>query len=352
MYNSTWHCERGGGVGGRDEKTRVTRAGTGGLMAPAVLRHVDGVELGRLVGYADAISALERAFARVTPDGNPARSHLVVEGGELLLMPAHGAEGVGVKLVTLCPDNGARGLPLIHGVYVLFAPSTLEPEALIEGAALTALRTASLSALATRYLARPDAHRLVVFGAGAQAVAHVEAMCAVRPIKNVRVVGTGSPRTLELVARIRERGLDAELGVPADAARADIICTCTTSPTPLFADVALAPGTHVNAVGAYRANTRELTGAQMERAIVVVETRSAALAEAGDVVLAIDEGRLAVDDLFELADIVQGRAGRETADQVTIFKSVGLAVEDLAIARAAVARLDELAPTARLAPPE
>jgi ornithine cyclodeaminase len=212
----------------------------------------------------------------------------------------------------------------------------------VDGAALTAVRTAAVSALATDRLARPDASRLVVFGAGAQAAAHIDAVCAVRPIEQVTIVGTGSPRTHRLCHTLRARGLRCDLGEPADVARADIICTCTTSRTPLFDGGQVGPGVHVNVIGAYRPDMREVDGTLLAGARVVVETRASALAEAGDVILAIAEGRLAETDLIELPEVVSGTAGREGDDEVTVFKSVGLALEDLVVVRAALDRLAAL----------
>lgn len=319
-------------------------------MTPTSPRHIDGAEFRDLVDYRDAVVALEAAFGRLGDYGSLHREHLPVPDGELLLMPAHGPEGVGVKLVTLNPANRGKALPLIHGVYVMFAPGTLAAEATLDGAALTAMRTAAVSALATRHLAREDARHLVVFGAGAQAAAHIDAMCAVRPIEQVTIVGTGSPRTQELRRSVSARGLRCELGTPADVARADIICTCTTSPTPLFAGEQVAPGAHVNAIGAYQPTNRELDGTLLATAQIVVETRASALAEAGDVILAIAEGRLNAADLIELRDVVCGTAGRRTDETVTVFKSVGLGLEDLVVARTALRRLAGRAVDGRVAP--
>jgi ornithine cyclodeaminase len=301
---------------------------------------ISAPELRSLLGYAGAIDALDDAFRLDDPGAGPIRSHLEVPGGELLLMPAHTAGGsVGVKLVTLAADNPGRGLPFIHGVYVLFAPSTLVPVALVDGAALTALRTAAVSGLATRHLAREDARRLVVFGAGTQARAHVHAMRAVRPITEVVVVGSGSPRAAALVAELREEGVPAVEGSASAVAEADIVCTCTTSRSPLFEEALVGAGTHVNAIGAYRPDARELEASLLARSLVVVETRASALAEAGDVVLAIADGALDAGAVEELAPVVRGSVRRTSDEQVTVFKSVGLAFEDLVIAAAAAEHL-------------
>jgi ornithine cyclodeaminase len=300
-------------------------------------RFIGAAELTAAVSWSDAIAALQAAFRAERPDG-PARSHIAVPDGELLLMPAAGDEGVGVKLVTLAPGNAQRGLPFIHGVYVLFTPGSLVPAAIVEGAALTALRTAAVSALATRHLARPDARRLVVFGAGAQARVHVEAMRAVRPIEHVAIVGRDPARAEALVGELAAGGVDAVLAGPEAVAAADIVCTCTTSRTPLFD--ALPAGAHVNAIGAYRRDMRELPAEALRGALLVVETRESALLEAGDVLLAIADGVLDEADVrHELAAVVRGTVRRTSREEVTVFKSVGLALEDLAIAAAAERRL-------------
>lgn len=308
----------------------------GHVMLP---RYIEAAELHGALGYAAAADALEAAFRDDDLTAVRDRSHLEIPGGELLLMPAHTAHGVGVKLVTLARENRARGLPFIHGVYVLFAPGTLAPVAIIDGAGLTALRTAAVSALATRLLAREDATRLVVFGAGAQARAHVHAMRAVRDIEQVAIVSRGGAGARELVDDLRDDGIEATLAGAGAVSEADIICTCTTSREPIFHAAELAPGAHVNAIGAYRPDARELEPALLADSLLVVETRKSALAEAGDVVLAIADGALAADTIHELAAVVSGDIARHDRRQVTVFKSVGLALEDLVVAGAAAGRL-------------
>lgn len=301
---------------------------------------VDAAKLREALSYADAVDALERAFREDDVRGMPQRVNLTVPGGELLQMPAFGPSGVGVKLVTLNPANPARALPFIHGVYVLFCPDTLRPLVIVDGAGLTAVRTAAVSALATRYLARADARRLVVFGSGAQAEAHAEAIAAVRPIERVTVVGRSRERAEMLAQRFHEQGLEAVVGTPDAVREADIVCTCTTSAEPVFRACDLAAGAHVNAVGSYRPDRRELEPDLLARALVVVETVEAALDEAGDLVQAIDAGAFTREAIAgELADVVHGRVARTKAGEATLFKSVGLAMEDLAVAAAAAKRL-------------
>ncbi|HUG88517.1 MAG TPA: ornithine cyclodeaminase family protein [Actinomycetota bacterium] len=303
------------------------------------LPSIDAALLSQLLPMSAAVDALEAAFAGTLPEA-PLRSHVGAGEGDLLLMPAVSDQGVGVKLVTVNPGNPARGLPLVQGVYVLFAPGTLEPVAIVDGAALTGIRTAAVSGLATRHLARPDARGLVVFGAGTQARAHLEAMTAVRPIERFTVVSR-APEPAEALAELgRTLGLAAGTGEPSAVGEADIVCTCTTSASPVFAGGDLRPGAHVNAVGAYTPETRELDAETLRRGRVVVETREAALAEAGDLLLAIEEGAFTAEDVAaDLSEVVRGAQVRASDQDVTVFKSVGVAFEDLVVARAAVDRL-------------
>ena len=162
--------------------------------------HVIGAEeLRARLPMVAAVDALEQAFRTKDPGSGPLRTHFETAAGTLLLMPAVGEAGVGVKLVTLTPANPDRGLPFIHASYVLFDAETQAPEAVLDGSALTALRTAAVSGLATRHLSRQDAHRLVVFGAGVQATSHLEAMCGVRPVTELAVVSRSRAAAQALV---------------------------------------------------------------------------------------------------------------------------------------------------------
>lgn len=298
---------------------------------------LDAAELHRRLPMPAAIDALEAGFRAQDPSIAPLRSHLATPAGSMLMMPAFGDGGAGVKLVTLTPDNPARGLPFINAVYVLFDATTQMPEAILDGAALTALRTGAVSGLATRHLANPNAERLLIFGAGVQARSHLEGMRAVRRIEHVTVVSRTLPRAQALVDVARERGVDADVGEADGVADADLVCTCTTSDVPLFDGARLAAGAHVNAVGSYQPTSRELDTTTILRAQVVVETREAAFAEAGELAIPIGEGVFGREHVVaDLAEVVHGAGVRSTPSDVTVFKSVGLAFEDLIVARAAV----------------
>jgi ornithine cyclodeaminase/alanine dehydrogenase-like protein (mu-crystallin family) len=304
------------------------------------LPHLDGERLRRALPTEAAIDALEQAFGGDELPQAPVRSVHAAQGAELLLMPAWGSVGIGVKLLTVESRNPARGLPLIHGVYVLFAADGKQPVATIDGGALTAVRTAALSALGTRHLARADARSVVLFGAGRQARAHLEALRAVRPLERVTIVGRDPARARALRAHAETLGLDARVGDASDVRTADIVCCCTTSTEPVVRGELLAPGTHVIAMGAYRPDMREVDVATLRRARVLVESREAALEEAGDFLIPMAAGEWEASGIdAELSEVVRGPARRRDDDEVTLLKTVGLASEDLVVAHAAAQRL-------------
>ncbi len=258
--------------------------------------------------------------------------------GELLVMPSSGDQAAGVKLLTINPSNPNQDRPLIQGVYVLFSAS-LEPVAIIDGAALTGLRTAAVSGLATRFLARQEAHRLVLFGAGVQAKAHLKAMRAVRPIKEVKVVGRTPATATSLAEQASAMGLDAHVARADAVADADIVCTCTTSTEPLFSGSLLCEGVYINAIGPHGSRATELDSETIRRGRMVVETR-AALTEAEDILALLQRGEIDSRHIIaDLAELTRGKTVRTRPEDITIFKSVGIAYEDLVIARAAFGRL-------------
>jgi ornithine cyclodeaminase/alanine dehydrogenase-like protein (mu-crystallin family) len=301
------------------------------------LRLIGAEELRARLPMVAAIDTLETAFRTHDPGTGPLRTSLETPAGSLLVMPAFGEAGIGVKLVTLTSTNPGRGLPYIQGSYVLFDTVTQSPEAVLDGTALTALRTSAVSGLATRHLAREDVARLVVFGAGVQARAHLEAMCAVRSITELVVVSRSRGPAASLVEAGLERGLAARPGEPESVAEADLICTCTTSVEPLFDGSLLTPGVHVNAIGSHRPDARELDTETVRRGRVVVETRDVALAEAGELAIPIADGAIGAGHVVaDLAEAVRGAEVRRSTEDLTIFKSVGMAFEDLVVARAIV----------------
>ncbi|HMC71536.1 MAG TPA: ornithine cyclodeaminase family protein, partial [Mycobacteriales bacterium] len=237
----------------------------------------------------------------------------------------------GVKLVTVAPGNAALNLPRVQGVYVLFDATTLTPLALLDGAALTSLRTPAVSALAVRHLSTVDSSRLLVFGTGPQAWGHVEAVRTVRPIGHVDVVGRRAGPVDGFVARCRSSGLSASPAAPSDVAHADIVCCCTTARQPLFDSALLPDHATVVAMGSHEPDAREVDVDLVRRATTVVESRSSALREAGDIIRA---GLVPVATIDEL---VRGEVD-VPPDRPRLFKSTGMAWEDLVVAAAAYQR--------------
>ncbi len=292
-----------------------------------------------LLTMPDAIEAVEAGFRQLAAGAveMPQRLATVVEAhnGIHLSMPAYVAGDPGtltIKVVTVYNDNRvAYDLPTIHAVLLLHDARTGKPLALMDAEHLTAMRTGAVSGVATRYLARPDAGVVTLFGAGVQAGPQLLAMAAVRPIRQAYVVALGDSRAFA------ER-MAAELGIPVETTddvraavvAADIICTATNSPVPLFDGRWLRPGTHINAIGAYTKTTRELDSETARRSRIIVDRRQAAQAEAGDIVIPTQEGTIGPDHVAgELAEVVTGAlAGRRSADEITLFKSVGLALQD------------------------
>ncbi len=287
----------------------------------------------------DAIHALERSLADGFPPA-PQRLHLEERGQLLLVMPSMADGYAGTKLITIDARNPERGLPLVNGTYTLFAPPGLEPVATFDGRALTELRTAAVSGLATRHLARTDATRLVVIGTGAQARSHLVAMAAVLPITEVVLVGRRRARVDELAAFARDRlAARVTAGTAQDLSAADVVCACTSSSTPVVEGTLLSPGVHVNAIGAYLPTMAEVDAGGVAACKVVVETRDAARAEKGDLLQAQEAGAWSFEDVAaDLPELVRGAAVRTSDDDRTLFASVGVAYEDLVIARAVFER--------------
>lgn len=267
-----------------------------------------------------AIRAIRDALsAGLDPAADPPRSVVPVEHGQLLLMPAEWGGFAGVKVATVAPDNPAVGRPRIQGKYLLLDGPTLTPVALVDAMALTALRTAAVSAVAVDALAKPLASSLVVFGTGPQARAHVAAIRAVRTIKQVIVVGRDRGKADAFAAEIG----GARVGWSEDVAQADVVACCTTARTPLFDGRLLRPAATVVAVGSHEPDAAEVDATAF--GTVVVEARRTALREAGDIVLA----KLRPESLVELGTLVRDGVALSGP---RLFKSVGMAWEDLVVA--------------------
>ena len=292
------------------------------------------------------VERLRRAFRRGAEV--PVRHHHEIANpggpeGTLLLMPAWQAGlHIGIKVVTIFPDNDARSLPSVMGTYLLLDGKSGAPIALIDGPMLTVKRTAAASALASSYLSRPDCERFLMIGTGSLAPYLIMAHASVRPICNVLIWGRSPDKAARLAKRLDRPDfrVAATDDLEAAARGAHVISCATLSKDPLVRGDWLQPGQHLDLVGAFRPDMRESDDTAIRRARVFVDTRDGALAEAGDIVQPIESGVLDPDDVAgDLFDLTRGeRAGRRFYDQITLFKSVGTALEDLAAAELAAER--------------
>jgi alanine dehydrogenase len=277
----------------------------------------------------------------------PLRTHIKLpkHGADVLCMPCYSQrlDQISLKIITLHPENAERGLPFIQATVMLVDAERGTPLAVMSGAALTAIRTGAVSGVATDLLARPEASRVAIFGSGIQAATQLEAVCTVRDIKHVIVYDTDHMRAVKFAERMSKQ-LNVEVvaaDTPSSAlADADIVCTATTSRKPVFEDSDVAPGMHINAIGVYKHNEREIPAATVARAVVVVDEYEAAWQEAGELIMAHEEGVIQKDHVrAELGEILAGsKKGRTSADEITFFKSVGIANQDLSAAHAVLAR--------------
>jgi thiomorpholine-carboxylate dehydrogenase len=285
--------------------------------------NLDEGAVGRLLRMEEVVPAMERALAGFSGGTvvQPVRTMLPVaeHQGFLGLMPAYTGSALGAKLVAFYPRN--TDVPTHHATILLFEPETGEPLVTMDGRLITEVRTAAVSAVATDYLARSDASVLGIVGSGVQARSHLEAL---RLVREFREVSVWSPRRAAAFAE--EHGVDAAPSAEEAVRGADVVVTATTSPTPVLSGEWLSPGVHINAVGAPRPDWRELDDEVLRRAKVYVDSREAALKESGDVIAA---GEV----LAEIGEVVSGaEQGRRSSEEVTLFKSLGLAVEDVATA--------------------
>ena len=284
----------------------------------------------------EALAALDRGEAHqplrmiVTPPG---------AAGDMALMPAYrSGQNYGVKVVCFFPDNPAKGLDSHQGSVMLFSGATGELMAVMNASAITAIRTAAVSGVATRLLARRDANELAIIGSGVQARAHIEAMACVRPIKRARIAS----RRIESAKRFAE-DLRAKCSFPIEASEsvekavrgADIVVTASTAEQPILKREWIAPGAHLNVVGSSIPSTREIDSETMAAASLFVDRRESTMNEGGDYLFAMREGLIGPDSIrAEIGQLLTGRhPGRVARDEITLFKSLGLAVEDLASAR-------------------
>jgi ornithine cyclodeaminase/alanine dehydrogenase-like protein (mu-crystallin family) len=309
---------------------------------------LSAVAVHELLGYAQCAHAMRDVLAARARGEvfQPLRSVLRPAGaaGLMALMPSYQsgpAAGYGLKAICITPGNPAIGLDSHQGIVLLSSPETGEPLALLNASAVTEIRTAAVSAVATSLLARPDADVLAIIGTGVQARAHLHAISAIRPLTQVRVAGSSAAKAATFVATIGSAPVPV---MACDSVRdavsgAGIVVTATSSAEPVLHRDWLAPGTHINAVGACLPHTRELDTATVAAAALFADSRDSVLAESGDYLIPAAEGAVGPDHIrAEIGDLLAGLApgpGRRDPEEITVFESLGLAVEDLAAAAVA-----------------
>jgi alanine dehydrogenase len=315
------------------------------------MRFIDAAGVTAALSYPGLVDTLEAAF-RAGAHAPLRHHHTIPLDGRpdatLLVMPAWSASSagsatagayLGVKLVTVFPDNGAiHSLPAVQGSYLLVSAATGVPLALIDGPSLTAWRTAAASALASRCLSRPDAARMVMVGAGALAPYLIRAHASVRPLRHVTIWNRTRAHAEVLAANLAAAGLQLDIEVTGDletaVRKADLVSCATISSTPVISGAWLQAGCHIDLVGAFRPDMREADDVCIARARIWVDTRAGGLHEAGDIVMPISAGVIvAADVLGDLYDLARGTCPRRIdAADITLFKSVGASIEDLAAA--------------------
>jgi ornithine cyclodeaminase/alanine dehydrogenase-like protein (mu-crystallin family) len=312
-------------------------------------------EVRKALPMRDAIEAVKSAYAALS-DGRaavPLRSRVSITSHKAmsLVMPAYVetgdgetlAESLAVKVVSLFPQNPAKGLAYIQAAVLVLEPDSGRTLALLEGSSLTAIRTGAASGAAIDVLARWDSHVVAVIGAGTQARTQLEAACTVRRIEGVFIYDSDPHKAMALAGEMAGHGPIPDAihatANPAEAVRdADIICTATTSLLPVFEDAGIKAGTHISAVGSYTPDMQEVPAETIARARVVVDSRTACLEEAGDLIQPLHAGLFDASHIYaELGEIILGlKTGRSSAEEITYFKSVGIAVQDSVAAQVAL----------------
>lgn len=303
----------------------------------ASIRHVGADQVTAHLPMRAAVDALRQALLDgLDPAEDLQRCAAPLTRGRFLMMPSEVGGYAGIKILTLCPDNAERELPTIQGAYLLHDAETLSPLAMIDGTALTAVRTPAVSALGVDLLAERDARELLVFGTGPQALQHVRAVAAVRQISRVGLVGRDLARTRSAVERLRRDGYRVHVAHADDVADAPIIACCTSSAEPLFDGAAVDERAVVVAMGSHTPDAREVDDALLARARVYVEDPETALREAGEIVQGADSGVLDAERLRPLRELVCSPGPQDAPDAPgpALFKTVGMGWQDLVTARA------------------
>ncbi len=307
-----------------------------------MLRVISSADVRALYSINDTLPAMRQALIDFSNGSAYQHPRVTVEppgeGGMVLLMPAASGGQLGLKLLSMFPRAGERGLASVQGLVVLLDAVYGEPLAILDATTVTEIRTAAVTAVATDALARPDASGLAVIGAGVQAKGHIQALAPVRPWKFIRLYSRSAERAQALAAWSGDQGVEVEITESASAAvrDADVICTATSACEPVLADEDVAkPGVHISAVGAFGPSCRELPTDLIGRARLFVDSRQAALSEAGDLVVPLRNGTITENSIVaEIGEVLAGAAGR-LDNELTVFKSLGLPIQD-AVACAAI----------------
>jgi alanine dehydrogenase len=319
------------------------------------LKILNREEVAKAVNMAEAVETVKRAFIQFSSGRAemPLRAQVPVEKqkGVTLFMPAYLADSdaLGAKIVSVFPNNQKRNLPTVHAVVIVVDAETGRPTAVMDGTYLTALRTGAVSGVATDLLSRKNASNVAIFGAGTQSRTQLEAVCTVRSIKKAWVYDVVPRAASNYVKEMKKHGrpVPQDLFVaesPQQAVReADVICTATTSFRPVFSDSDLKLGVHINGVGSYTPEMQEIPAPTVVRSKVFVDSRQAALAEAGDIIIPLEGGLISDKHIHgELGELAEGKiSGRESEEETTFFKSVGLAVQDVSVAELVLSRAEE-----------
>jgi ornithine cyclodeaminase len=305
-------------------------------------------EITQALSMSEAIEVVKDAFVQLSSGQaqSPVRTSLNLESqGEVaLIMPAFlgATKALGTKMVTVLPKNPNSGFPAVQALVVLFNAITGEPSAIFEGTHLTRLRTGAATGAATQVLSRPDSRSLALFGAGGQAFFQAEGVWAARKVERIRVFDVRPERMDWLIGALKRSPFGGEVeilrtGSPEEALEgADIVVTATDSIRPVFNGKVLGEGTHINAIGSFRPDMQEVDEETICRSRIFVDSMKACLEEAGDLIIPLNKGRIRKSDLLaELGEVISGRkSGRREGREITYFKSVGNAVQDISVAQA------------------
>ena len=311
-------------------------------MTNHTLRFLSADDVRKSLSMNEAIELMREAFVELSTGKAvvPERMSMsiVQDNGQALFMPAYlpKNEKFGVKIVSVMEDNPMRGLPQIHALVMVFDSGNGQPLAVMDGEYLTALRTGAASGLATDLLARRDSQVAAIVGAGAQGRTQLEAVCAVRYIQRAYIFNRSSEKAAKFASEMSQKlSIPVEVSGPFQILKqVDIICTATTSRAPVFSHSDLKPGVHINAIGAYRPDMCEIPAETIVAAKVVVDQRQACWAEAGDLIQPLQQGLIKEDHIYaEIGEVAEGvKEGRASETEITVFKSVGNAVQDLVAA--------------------